>query len=89
MHQTLKKMLEKLPMDSPEAKQIILDMKISNMIAKYAERYHVSLEEATELFYNSLLSQLIEERIADLHCRSDIYLADELHLELEEKNANR
>ncbi len=71
--------------DIPEAKQIILDIKIASVIAKYAERYNVSLEEATETFYNSVTAQLIEERIADMHCRSDIYLADELHLEVEEK----
>ncbi len=73
------------PVPSPEARQIILDMKIASVIAKYAELYNVSLEDATKQFYESSLAQLIEERIADLHCRSDIYLADELHLELEEK----
>ncbi len=73
------------PRPTPESRQIILDMKIASVIAKYAERYNVSLEEATETFYNSSLAQLIDERVADLHCRSDIYLADELHLELEEK----
>ncbi len=74
---------EKKPNPTPESRQIILDMKIASVIAKYAERYHVSLEEATETFYSSVTAQLIEERIADMHCRSDGYLADELWLEVQ------
>ncbi len=68
---------------TPESRQIILDMKISRIIQTYAERYGVSLEEATETFYNSVTAELIEERIADLHCRSNGYLADELWLEVQ------
>ncbi len=75
-----------LPTPSPESKQIILDMKIASVIAEFSKRYNVSLELATDLFYNSLTAQLIEERVADLHCRSNGYLADELWLELQEKN---
>ncbi len=69
---------------TPESRQIILDMKISNIIQKYAERYHVSLKEAVETYYNSETARLVEERIADMHCRSDGYLADELWLEVQE-----
>ncbi|WP_347144291.1 DUF3791 domain-containing protein [Parabacteroides distasonis] len=66
-----------------ESRQIILDMKISHIIQTYAERYHVSLEEATDIYYASVTAQLVEERIADMHCRSDGYLADELWLEVQ------
>ncbi|MCD8297723.1 MAG: DUF3791 domain-containing protein [Prevotella sp.] len=68
---------------SPESRQIILDMKISRIIKKYAERYNVSLEEAMDTYYSSITAQLVEERIADMHCRSDGYLADELWLEVQ------
>ncbi len=68
-----------------EGKQIVLDMKMASVIDTYSKRYNVSLEEATDLFYNSQTMSLIERGVADLHCRSDIYLADELHLELQEK----
>ena len=68
---------------SPETRQIILDMKISAVIAEYADRYNVTLEEAADTYYNSVTAQLIEERIADLHCRSNGYLADELWLEIQ------
>lgn len=37
--------------------------------------YGLSLEEATDMYYESKTSQLIEDRIADLHCRSEQYLA--------------
>lgn len=76
------------PISTPESRQIILDMKIASVINKYAERYNVSLEEATDAFYSSVTAQLIEDRIADMHCRSDGYLADELWLELQEKDRN-
>ncbi len=70
--------------ENPEARQIILDMKIARIIETYAQMYDVSLEEAMETFYTSVTAQLIEERVADLHCRSDGYLAEELWLEVQE-----
>lgn len=33
------------------------------------------------LFYHSTTFQLLQEGVADLHCRSDLYLADELMME--------
>ncbi len=68
-------------MTNDHCRQIILDRKIARIIATYSEQYDVSIEEATELYYNSVTSQLIEQGIADLHCRSDKYLAEELWLE--------
>ncbi len=73
---------------SNESRQIILDMKISRIIQAYANQYNVSLEEATDAYYTSVTAKLVEERIADMHCRSDGYLAEELWLELQEKNIN-
>lgn len=32
-------------------------------------------------FYNSTTFQLLEDGVADMHCRSDLYLVDELKLE--------
>lgn len=41
------------------------------------------MAEATDIFYKSDTSLLIEQGVADLHCRSDKYLAslvwDEFH----------
>ena len=36
------------------------------------------MEEAMDIFYNSPILPLLEEGVADLHCRSDKYLAEEI-----------
>lgn len=40
--------------------------------------YSISLDEAMDMFYHSDTMQLMEEGVADLHCRSDKYLAEEV-----------
>lgn len=47
--------------------------------------FKVSLIEATDIFYSSETSNLIEEGVSDLHCRSDKYLAEEIWNEYCEK----
>ena len=66
---------------SEKSRQVILDRKIARIIEAYSIRYDVSLEEAANVYYNSITSQMIEDGIADLHCRSDKYLAEELWIE--------
>lgn len=39
-------------------------------------------------FYDSDTYMLMSEGVADMHCRSDEYLADELLMELEENEVN-
>lgn len=58
-----------------ESKTVLRGDKCAGIIQSISELYGVSLEEATDLFYNSDTSVLIEEGVADLHCRSDKYLA--------------
>ena len=41
----------------------------------------MSLENALDFFYKSELYQLISQGISDMHCRSDLYLIDELEEE--------
>ncbi len=43
----------------------------------------MSLNEAMDVFHNSPLMPLIQEGVADLHCRSDEYLAGEILNELD------
>ena len=69
---------------SEKSRQIILDRKIARIIEVYSVLYNVSLEEAADIYYNSVTSQLIEEGVADLHCRSDRYLAEEIWREVNE-----
>lgn len=55
-----------------------LDMKYARIIELIADREHISREEAMDMLYTSPMLSLIEEGIADLHCRSDLYLAGEI-----------
>lgn len=63
---------------SEDSKQIIRSAKCARIILCISEMYGVSLEEATDIFYNSETSNMIEDGVADLHCRSDKYLAEEV-----------
>lgn len=68
-----------------EASRIILDMKYARIIEILAQQLHISREEAMDLFYNSPVFELIDKGVADLHCRSDQYLADEIIKEAKNK----
>ncbi len=59
-------------------KQTVLQMKYARIIGIIAKKANVSLDEAMDLFYNSATFPLIEDGIAELHCRSDEYLASEI-----------
>ncbi|MEY8488755.1 DUF3791 domain-containing protein [uncultured Parabacteroides sp.] len=64
-----------------EANKIILQMKYARIVKLFAEKSRLSYEEALGLFYDSETFQLLNDGVADLHCLSDEYLADELMLE--------
>ena len=49
--------------------------KSANIIMSMCELYGLSLQEAADIYYQSDTSELIEEGVADLQCRSDKYLA--------------
>lgn len=68
-----------------EASRIILDMKYARIIEILAQQLHLTCEEAMDLFYNSPVFELIDKGVADLHCRSDQYLADEIIKEAKSK----
>ena len=61
-----------------EAYHAILEAKYARIINEISQLHSVSLEDAMDIFYNSPLLPLLEEGIADLHCRSDKYLAEEI-----------
>lgn len=63
---------------SEESKQIFRSAQCARIIACISDMYGVSLDEATDIYYSSETSNMIEEGIADLHCRSDKYLAEEV-----------
>ena len=59
----------------------ILQMKYARIVKLFAELAGHSYEEALGKFYDSKTYFLISTGVADMHCFSDEYLADELLLE--------
>lgn len=56
----------------------ILEAKFARIISEISKMYNVSLDDAMDMFYNSETMQLMEKGVADLHCRSEKYLAEEI-----------
>ena len=56
----------------------ILEAKFARIISEISKMHNVSLDDAMDMFYNSETMQLMEEGVADLHCRSEKYLAEEV-----------
>ena len=59
-------------------------MKYARVVELFARLSGMELEDALEFFYNSDTYMLMSEGVADMHCRSDEYLADELMIEYKE-----
>lgn len=57
------------------ARRVLRDMKISRIINEISQMYNLSLEDAMAIFYNTKTADMIKEGVADLHCRSEKYLA--------------
>lgn len=66
-----------------EANIHLMRMMYARVIMAFAQLMCMEPLKAARLFYNSKLYGLISEGVADLHCRSEIYLAEELKLELQ------
>lgn len=56
------------------------------IVLALSELYGLSIQDATDIFYQSETSELIEEKIADMHCRSEKYLATLVWEEYQESN---
>ncbi len=68
-----------------DANPTILQMKYARIIAAIAKMMHIDEAAAMDIFYNSDTMQLINDGVADLHCRSDLYLAEEIIREYKER----
>ena len=73
---------------SEEGKQVLRSAQNARIIVCISEMFNVPLDKATDIYYNSETANLIEEGIADLHCRSDKYLAGEIWREYQERKNN-
>lgn len=58
-----------------EANKTILQMKYARIVSIFAKLVSISLEDALDFFYRSAAYQMMNQGIADMHCRSDGYLA--------------
>lgn len=67
------------------ANPILLQKKYARVIECFAKKQSISLDEALDLFYRSEVYQLMRDGVSDMHCMSDLYLAEELRLEYEER----
>lgn len=66
-----------------EANRILLGKKYARIIMYLAEKMELSVEDAMKIFYESDVYQMLSTGEADLHCRSDYYILDEILLEIE------
>ena len=70
-----------------ESKQTIRSGQCARIILCISNMFGVTIQEATDIYYESETANLIEEGVADLHCRSDKYLATLIWEEYNEKIA--
>lgn len=68
-----------------EAYHAILEAKYSRIISEISEMHNIPVDQAMDIFYTSKLLPLLEDGVADLHCRSDKYLAEEIWRDFQER----
>ncbi len=67
------------------AHPVLLQMKYARVIALFAERIQLSLDDALAFFYHSVVYRLMSEGVSDMHCMSDAYLVEDLVEEYDSK----
>ena len=68
------------------ANPILLQKKYSRVIECFADKMNISLNAALDFFYRSEVYCLMRDGVSDMHCMSDLYLAEELKEEYDSKN---
>ncbi|SCH18944.1 Uncharacterised protein [uncultured Bacteroides sp.] len=68
------------------ADKIVLQMKYARIVRLFADKLQIKYEDALAFFYDSETYKLISNGVADMHCLSDEYLADELLMEWKGNN---
>ena len=68
------------------ANPVLLQRKYAHVIDALSQRLGISLRQAMDMFYNSYTYQEMRIGISDMHCRSDLYLAEEIELEQRSEN---
>lgn len=70
-----------------QADKTILQMKYARIVRLFADRLYLPYEDALGFFYASDIYRLMSEGVADMHCLSDEYLADELLMEWQQTHS--
>ena len=60
------------------ANPILLQMKYARIVSAFAKMANIPLYDALNFFYHSTTYELISHGISDMHCMSDLYLAEDL-----------
>lgn len=63
------------------ANKTLLQRKYTRLIDLFSKKANLPIEEAIDKFYNSNTYSLISQGVSDMHCKSDLYLTDELLME--------
>ena len=67
------------------ANPILLQKKYARVVALFANKMKLTLDEALDFFYHSDVYDLVRQGISDMHCMSDEYMTEELMMEYEER----
>lgn len=67
------------------ANPILLQKKYARVVSCFAEKAALSMDQALTFFYHSDVYKLIREGVSDMHCMSDLYLAEELQMEYNQR----
>lgn len=60
------------------ANKTLLNMKYARVINEFSKLTGISLNKSLDIFYNSNLYNLMRNGVANIHCMSDKWLAEEL-----------
>lgn len=60
------------------ANPVLLQLKYSRIVEKYAKAVGVPLRNALDVFYRSKVYTLMSEGVGDYHCMSDGYIVEDL-----------
>lgn len=69
-----------------QANKTLLQRKYARIVAMFAKQQNMPVTQALDCFYHSQTYQEMRNGIADMHCRSDLALVEELKLELKKDN---
>lgn len=60
------------------AEPLILQMKYTDVVNRFAQQAQITLDDALKFFYHSNVYQLMKDGVSDMHCMSEAYLVEDL-----------